>query len=237
MAIALVANAVAGGINGATTGGINTTGADLLVIAVGHYAGTPTVSDSNGNTWTPLTQYGASGNRSRIHWCVPVTVGAGHTFTVTGAGLVPAIAVLAFSGAYATPYDTENGATSNQTGSVTPSEDNEVLVSTLCFYPSGTLSIDSSFTISDQLDYNASVSMGIGMAYQIQTTATARNPTWSTTTSFSESSSAIATFKAAAGGGGPSGSPWNYYAQQCRRLNDAFRLRSMMATAQLLGGA
>ena len=53
-------------------GRLTTTGADLLVAAVGYYdAGltggiTMDVSDSKGNTWTPLTVYVADADASAV---------------------------------------------------------------------------------------------------------------------------------------------------------------------------
>ncbi len=102
-----------------------------------------------------------------------------------------------------TPFDVENGAiqyvgTTLQPGSVTPSENNELIVTGLGFYPSGVLSVNSSFTISDQVNYVSSAAMGLGAAYLVQGTAGAVNPTWTDSTTATSLAAVIATFKAAA---------------------------------------
>lgn len=208
MSIAVVANTAKASVNNTsvTSDAIDTTGADLLVLSVACYSLVSTVSDSKGNTWNARTLYG-SGGLCQIFYAVNPTVGSGHTFTVSGgAATYPAVFVLALSGADLTaPYDVENGAdtdssTTIQTGSVTPSTDNQILITALSNYPAGTDSIDLSFTISDQLQYTAN-SIGGALAHLIQTTAAAKNPTWTHSVSATEIVGAIATFKAAAGGG------------------------------------
>lgn len=203
MAYSLLANAAAAGTGTtAVTGAIDTTGADLLIVAGNSFDVAISVSDSKGNSWSSLTEYGGASARVRLFYVRGGTVGSGHTFTITSTVGFPCVAVLAFSGSVASPFDQESGAGAAQPGSVTPSEDNELLVSGLCFSPSGTISINSSFSISNQIDYAGGTNMGLAMAYKIQTSAGAENPTWSTTTSFTTRTSNIATFKAAAAAAG-----------------------------------
>lgn len=206
MAIALVANVGAGSAtsNNVTTGSIDTTGADLIVIVVSAYGGAPTLSDSKGNTWTARTSYGPI-HVCKIYYCASPTVGSGHTFTLTSSTLYPTVNVAAFSGTHATPYDVENGyaevgapSTTGQPGSVTPSEDNEVLI-TGTTHASTVSSIGSSFTITDNIAYGAGTNIGGAMAYKIQTSAGAENPTW-TYGSAQYFTASIATFKAGGGG-------------------------------------
>lgn len=101
MAISLVANVLGtGGINGATTGSVDTTGANLIVVSTGYYypGGSVSVSDNKGNAYVPLTQRHASANSgNRMFYCLGATVGSGHTFTVSGNGTYAALAVAAFS--------------------------------------------------------------------------------------------------------------------------------------------
>lgn len=212
MSIALITNIAAGGsVNDVTSGIADTTGAVLLVVGIANYAGinsaVPTASDSKGNAWTPRTSYAnaAVDTRWTLYYCQnPTAVGAAHTFTgslVTG---YPSIFMLAFSGAALSGvYDQENGAASNgatslATGSVTPGEDNEVLVTGIgAGSPAATFSGVTGFTISDQLAFSSGNYMGGALAYQIQTTATARNPSWTLSTSAACAAS-IATFRVAA---------------------------------------
>lgn len=217
MAIALVASVSENpGQSGGASGAIDTTGADLLVFVATSYNGfaAPTVSDSKGNTWVGLAEQSAAINsRVRIYYAKNPTVGSGHTFTVTGNETYPAVLVFAFSGADTDdPFDQENGATagsvtSHAAGSVTPSENGEVLVGGLCYDGDVTnLAIGSSFTLELHEAYTNAVNMGGAAAYKIQGTAGAENPSWSWTTARNVAAS-IATFKAAAGGGAdPEGS-------------------------------
>lgn len=192
--------------DGCTTSSIDTTGCDLLIIAVPQWpgVGAVTVSDSKGNTWTALTTYTDPGSDKQIrsYYCAAPTVGSGHTFTVAQGSCYSSIGVLGFSGAHATPADGQNGnsqtsGTSNQTGSVTPAEDNELFIAALTNWRySDTTTIDSGFTHQINLDGNAH-STSIHIAYKIQTTGGAENPTWSWNGANATPSTLI-TFKAAA---------------------------------------
>jgi hypothetical protein len=204
----LVAHTISGTNSGGTTSpGINTTGASLLVVCVVSYVGAaaPTLSDSNGNTWTGLTTYtGLTSSRVRVYYAASPTVGAGHTFTVSGTSSFAAVAVLALSGSAASPFDQENGAAAVQPGSVTPSEDNEILLAFISddIAASTSTSVDSGFTFLDSQANSNGNYFGLASAYLIETTATAKNPTFSGGSGSGSQTAAIATFKAAAGGGG-----------------------------------
>ncbi len=215
MAFALVANTgVGGSISGATTAGINTTGADFLVVAVACYsAGPATLSDlvgGNSNTWTPLTLRDDGVDTTQFYYCKPAFVGSGHTFTVAGASSFSGLCVQAWSGAAAaSPADQQNGATTGgatslATGSITPSQANCLVVASLCtnlntdFSTAG--AINGGFTISNRLDSSPGVGFAHGMAYLVQTSAVAANPTWSWTSS-NAAAAAIASFKDVGGGG------------------------------------
>jgi poly(3-hydroxybutyrate) depolymerase len=88
------------------------------------------------------------------------------------------------------------------TGSVTASVNNELYIAAAGFdQGSAAPSIDSSFTITDTRFYVSGQSEGGSMAYYVQSTAGAINPTWTFSGAFTNSA-AIATFKPAAGGGG-----------------------------------
>lgn len=194
MSFALVAHT--GAVH--TTSALNTTGANLIVV-VAAYDSAATLSDSLGNTWNGLTAYShGSDNYTKIWYCYAPTVGSAQTFTLSIS--YGYLAVAAFSGATTTPFDIENGAyttggVSLQTGSITPSIDNELIISGLCFGGNSSApSVDSGMTITDSTTASQNVSYGGALAYKIQTTAAAINPTWSWTTS-EANSVAIASFK------------------------------------------
>lgn len=200
------------GTNGGTSDAIDTTGSDFLAVVVSEFGnGTHgTLSDSKGNTWTELTSFGdGTAAQVTIYYVQNPTVGSGHTFSYSGTNVFATLATAGFSGSAASPFDQENGATGSATnsiatGSVTPGQDNELVIAAVSI--DGTqgsdLAINGGFTLAEFLNYNgASGFAGCGLAYLIQTTATAANPTWSWTNNVTAAAS-IATFKSAAAGGG-----------------------------------
>lgn len=209
-----------GGVSGGTTTAMNTTGANLIVLYVSYYhdyVGSLTISDSKGNTWTALTGSGTTTSVGcKFYYCLNPTVGSGHTFT-SGGTAYSSIHASAWSGAHASAtLDQQNGATgtsvtSLSTGSVTPTEDNELII----YGCSGGTSTSADITavnvgtLEDHWPGNvAADSYAGGVGYEIQTTATARNPSF-TNAITTTLAARIVTFKAAAGGGG--GSVPNFY--------------------------
>jgi len=191
------------GTTALTSGSLTTTGASLIVVYSSAYIGgsSITFSDSKSNTWTGLTNIAASRN-SRLWYAYNATVGTGHTFTLGGGGgslFNQAFCVMALSGALTTdPFDQQNTNSNSlqatiAPGSITPSNDNEIVITG---YASGSqaspLSIGSSFTIIDSTLGDGHDN--IGLAYLIQTSATAVNPTWTGEPSNNNQSS-IASFK------------------------------------------
>lgn len=215
MAYALIASTSKGGSSNqtVTTNAIDTTGANLIVLNIGYYSGTvPTIAptDSKGNTWTALTAH-AQPDSTRIgnqmFYCVNPTVGSGHTFTQQDLvnAAYPSMQVLAFSGAHASPFDQQTGTVSATTqsslatGSLTPPENNCLVVAGLGHEVNsgGAVSIDGGFTSTTEA-YVGGTSEGSGIAYLIQTTATAANPTWNVTNNAGLAVT-LAVFKAAGG--------------------------------------
>jgi len=205
MAFSLVSSvAAAPGSTGGTTGAINTNGANLLIVVISDFGGASqsTLSDSESNTWNELTLLNFNSNaRCTIYYAYNPNVGASHTFTYDVQTNFPTIMALAFSDAdTAAPFDVENGAgvtgTSLQPGSVTPSENDELLICglTTANEEGSTPSIDSSFIEELGIIFGTGVNLGGFTGYKIQTTAGAENPTWSWTTSV-DAASVIATFK------------------------------------------
>ena len=210
MAFSLVSNVTTtGGANGGTTAGIDTTGANLITVVVPSYSGTaaPTLSDSKSNTYTGLTEQVVIDNRLRMFYVLSPTVGGSHTFTVAGTDSFSSCIVAAWSGAAA--FDQQNGATaagvsSLATGSVTPSENNELLVYGAMINDVGDITAVDIGTLLDHFAGVDSVNFGCGFGYQIQTTATARNPSFTGSGTFNMNA-VIATFTAAAAGGATAG--------------------------------
>lgn len=190
MAIALVANsAAATGLTSATTGGIDTTGATLLVLQTACDDGfNETPTDSKGNSWTQLTSYTQTNVRVRTWYSIPTSVGSAHTATHGGGGgLVGTILLSAWSGTHATVVtDQISGAngfiTTLQPGSITPSQNDCLILSHFGINAAGSpMSINSGFTEMGEADFGAGDHYGCCFAYLIQTTAAAINPTWTRT--------------------------------------------------------
>ncbi len=196
------------GANGGTTATpIDTSGANLLIVMIADYgAGSGgTLSDSKSNMWNALTVQMETSNstRGRLYYAENAVVDSAQTFTYTGTGIYAAIGVMAFSGALtSSAFDQQNGdntdpdpaGTTMATGSVTPSEDGEILVAGISLeIGPNTISVDSSFTGLIQVNHGVN-NEGLGMSYLIQTTAGAVDPTFSWSTN-SQSAAVIATFK------------------------------------------
>jgi hypothetical protein len=170
----------------ATTAAIDSTGAKLIVISVGSIAAV-TVTDSKGNTLTPLTSHTVGGYITRIYYCIsPGSVGSGHTWSAQGTGAYPTLMVSVWSYAGSTPtFDNENGNTSSvgtslQTGTASSSGGTPLVITGFTWQDAGdTLTIDSSFTITDQ-GRNNGTGIGGGHAYLLQSGGgVSVNPTWS----------------------------------------------------------
>lgn len=168
---------------------IDTTGATLLVLALTWETSTSgnecTVSDSAGNTWVSLTLRTQGALRTHLFYVLGPTTSATHTFNAAGTinNSFPTIGVLAFND-NVNMLDSQSGAgtasgTTLQPGSITPVVNNEVFVTALnsSAGSNGALSIDSSFNITFNLG-NSATSDNLGLAYKIQTSAGAENPTW-----------------------------------------------------------
>ena len=193
MAIALVASVGAASTtsNNVTTAGANTTGANLIVLTVAAFNGNAGTlsgpSDSNTNTWTALTIRNSvtDGSWVRQYYCVSPSVGSGHTFSINSTAAYPSIYMQAFSGLDASPYDQENGAvgagsiTTLQNGSITPGgADYLFCAGMMTSAQLGTITIDSSFTITDQFLLALGQAEGGAMAYKIASGSGAEDPTW-----------------------------------------------------------
>lgn len=204
--IALIAITHAGGINGATTGAIDTTGATtVLLMIVWRSSPTLSISDSMtspSNTYTQRSSTGSSFG-TRIYECdQPCHVGSGHTFTVAGTGGAETVFGAAWSGTKtSSAFDQENhknGALTStwQTNSITPTLDSELIVALGNHEDaSGAPTIDSGMTVIDSQVYTGGGGTNAGgvVAWKQQGTAAAINPTWSDATG--GFGAAIASFK------------------------------------------
>jgi hypothetical protein len=198
---------------GGTSGAIDTTGADTLFAAVSRLTGdSPTFSDSKSNTWTLIrTQADVAGGglvtTDHYRSATPATVGSGHTFSLSG-GTFAAIAVTAFAGGATSAIDDQENSTGGgagttiSTGSITPTVDNTIVITTIVTSDGADPdTINGGFTIAVHLS-SGGANFGAGIAYLVQTTATAANPQWTLSGGATYIAATIANYKAAAGGGG-----------------------------------
>lgn len=194
-----------------TTGGVDTTGADLIWAFVGVYAGgggAPSFSDSKGNTWTALTlRSGGAGQAGRMYYCFNPTVGSGHTFT--GGNAIPHVEVLAFNcGFGADPFDqqasNDNSSSSTiQPGSLTPATAANIVCCGLSVWQNSSGadgSVNGGFT--EPLADTTGTTLTVTAGYLIQSAATAANPTWTASGGGGAFAllTGMAVFKAAAAG-------------------------------------
>lgn len=190
------------------TGNCNFAGANFLVFAVASHEGiAATISDSSFNSWSCRTIYGpASTGTMKLCYAANAVTTSTHTITITCTGCFPSVAGSAFRTVLAvSPYDVENGATYTtattvQPGSVTPGQNNELVVTGVSngVVAGNTFIINSGF--STPVGEGASATnYGSRFAYLIQTVAAAVNPTWTANTADTGASS-IASFKEAVSG-------------------------------------
>jgi hypothetical protein len=195
--------AAAGGF--AVTSPIDTTGADLLVVAISYlFANAAAPTDTYNNTWHALTTYSLAGTGFTTIWyAYNPTVGTGHTFTAQSTGQYPCISVAGFAGANTTSavfeVGTDSGAASGSsapihTGSVAAASIGDLYIATAGGYVDGSVTVDSSFTVLAQDGAGGQDIFG-SIAYLIATSTSPVNPAFTYVgSSFSQWSAAIAAF-------------------------------------------
>lgn len=166
----------------ATVPSTSCTGADFIAVGVSDFADATagTVTDSSGNTYSHTTNAHTTGDPNYAIWYVQApTVTGSMTFSYTGA--FPSIFMQCWSGSKASPLDQQSNGTSGsgQPGSITPTLDGELVISGTYTESAGGSTIDGCYSanVTDNIGQGSSV--GGAMAYCVQTTATATNPTWS----------------------------------------------------------
>ncbi len=143
------------------------------------------VTDNKGNYWQ-LAAIGTHDETSALWFTVPTTVGSNHiiSFNPGVNGSKPSLSAQAFVGTSTNTFDRWRGYGTSASGGadygnqLTPSEDNALIIACVSA-DADPSSINSSFTVAQHINVSGGAYYGNGMAYQIQTTATARNPSWS----------------------------------------------------------
>ena len=171
--------------NGFTSNAITTTGATLLVAAISDDDGTTTLSDSKSNIWLTTSAATTGDPAITLYYAVNPTVGASHTFTTTATNKSPAIFVAGFSGITTSGLldqvsaFTSGFSATEQAGSITPTQNYELVVAATTFadviYP---LTIDSNYTITDQMNQMNAAHHGGALRTMCRLLAAATNPQW-----------------------------------------------------------
>jgi hypothetical protein len=196
-------------VGSGTSAVMDTTTATLGVVHIAQYLAATLVvpNDSNANVWIlGPDQPGGTECRTRLFYCINPIVGAGHTVTLPGSSAA-CMQVQFFSGGIA-PVNPQVPAASARTfgsqtllqpGSLTPLYPGSLVITSSSFDDStaGPVTINSSFSITDQSHYNSGVTEGGALAYLVQTTAAPVNPTWTMAGSTGDIVAAMLVFKPA----------------------------------------
>jgi hypothetical protein len=183
------------GSGGGTSASFDSTGADFIVLAVPTDGGVTLVgsdiSDNKSNTsWQVLTTYLTASNVARIHiiYHASPAVGTGHTVTVTKSSSFCSIAIGAFSGGHASPYDQTDGGADFGTSiappiGITPPGNGYLLITALTSGGDpGTVTLPSGYTAMGTAVAFGSV-YSIAPAYKIQATAALEQPSFTASNS------------------------------------------------------
>lgn len=162
----------------------------LIGIAAAIDSGTPTLVDTNSNTYTLIGSNNHTGVQAiYLYACFNPVVSMNMVFTYTTTiTTFPTIGVMGLTGLLNITVDqtsgsnpgTTNPPNPNSPGSITPSQNNEIWVSLAMDVAGigGTGITCVPGTIAYSATTISAVAYGIGMSYAIQTTASAVNPVW-----------------------------------------------------------
>jgi hypothetical protein len=175
-----------GNANAVTTLTTDSSGCSIIICCVATFSGLPssTLLDNKGNNYTlAVAKNTVSSYYTAIYYCVNPSVGSGHAWSISQSGKYPSICVIGFSGGSPTPtldatssFAGAGNVSSIQPGSITPSQNNEIIIVSRNGEDNGTISVNGSFAMFGQ-NSNTGGSERCGGAYLIQTTAVASNPT------------------------------------------------------------
>lgn len=169
---------------------INSTGATLIVFHVSRNTESCTIGDNKGNIFTLIQSVTSGTMVSEIYYCIPPAgnTGINHYFTYQACvppGATPSIDISIWSATnISSPVDEQNSASlsvaiSGQPGSITPTVNNELVITAVNAGTSTSApTISAGYSVSSSISFTASRHVASGMAYSIQTLATATNPTW-----------------------------------------------------------
>jgi hypothetical protein len=178
---------------------------NLIIVITGFYppAG-GTLTDSTGsNVWTLVRSDVENSFISlNMYYCYNPTAPNGQTFKCAGTANYGCIHVVGFTGSASSPLDQQNGSgtvKNFQPGSITPTQNGTLVITGFKYYDAGggSATVTSPFTagLLDAVPAVSGTNFGGGIAYYVQATAAALNPTWSEGGSPSDYVADIASFK------------------------------------------
>ncbi len=197
---------IGGSAGGFGFAGIDTRGANLIVIGASWYtlaSPAPTLTDSEGNTWTPLTlRSSGSISDSILYYCFNPVVGAAVSFGFAGGSTYGSGGILVASGIASSPFDGENGATALATstissGSVTPTQAGSLMISFIGYNAAdGTnVSVGNGFTLVGSTGPISGGYLGCGMAYKIVTNGASADADWTSGAVMPQCGASLGAFK------------------------------------------
>lgn len=168
-----------------TTSALDTRGASLIVIVQSGYSGVNPVSaptSNPANTFTRGVTNSSSGfSFSGIYWATNLTTAVNQTFSTSTAQTFPGMTVLVYSNGVGT-VDQTNSATASastiQTGAITPTADNDLIVAGVAFQAGSTATIGSGFSVPLVTGFHSGQNIGVAGSYLFQGFASAINPTY-----------------------------------------------------------
>ena len=180
------------GVTVPATGGLNMTGANFIHVCTSQSGTTPTPTDSSGNTYQLVLRQGEGGDAVVYSWVsFGPTVTSSMTFTAGGVNVAE---VSGWSGVASGPDGTSQSQNewtySLTSGSITPTNANELVLSCFGAYGASPNAISSPMTLLDFMPATGTRPAGVwinglGLAYQIHGgTSSAINPTWTNSIAF-----------------------------------------------------
>lgn len=158
----------------------------LLVVNYAAAATSFAITDSNGCLWVALDDDTNASVRQAVYECTNPVASSGHTITVSTTGGLPSVFFFGTSGVrlasrvdQASTNAVSTG-TSVQPGSITPGENNCLVMTCLGAYAGAITAPGGGYTGNTVA--TGAQHIGGGLSYIIQTTATATNPTWTKAT-------------------------------------------------------
>lgn len=181
---------------------VDCTGANRCYVVLGRYTGAGSLVapvDTSSNTYVQVGTEATSGTSGASIWKVSGNASVSGTFHWGGGVGFSDFSTLfgaCFSDGSTEATDQISQAnTANSPGLITPTVDNTLIITGYAdISTSGSIGGPSGFT-AYTINYTGGTNIGGGMAYQIQTTATARNPAWTPGDGSSNGAAIQASFK------------------------------------------